>query len=97
MCHCRDDNCYESFDLFGPLEIRMWKTKFAMIEVCEGECVGAVSVVIYYPTAQLMIFPPQDKDYTSERRQTTITTLSHRDHTVNVMSVNSIGTFLLIS
>lgn len=44
-----------------------------------------------------MIFQPQDRDYTSESRQTTITTLSHTDHTVNVLSINSIGIFSLIS
>ncbi len=44
-----------------------------------------------------MIFQPQDRDYISESRQTTITTLSHTDHTVNVLSINSIGIFSLIS
>lgn len=56
-----------------------------MTEVCEGNCARAVCV-IYYPTAQLMSFQPQAKDYTSKSRQTTETTLSHRDHTVNIVN-----------
>lgn len=47
-----------------------------MIEVCEGECVSAVCV-IYYPKAQLMIFQPQDRDYTSESRQ------NHDNHLIS--------------
>lgn len=66
-----------------------------MIEVCEGEYVSAVCV-IYYPKAQLMIFQPQVRDYRERADKTTITTLSHTDHIVNILPINSIGIFSLI-
>lgn len=40
--------------------------------------------VIDKPTAQLKIFQPQHRDYTSEGRKPTIRTLSHAGHTVNL-------------